>query len=164
MDVKLVASQTKVAPLQKQSIPRLELVCAMILVRLAKTVQKARLASKIGNRVLGRLNNCFMLDKEQTLEKYVISRVQEIQAHTTPDSWVFCSAADNQNPADIPSRATTASELVSKKRLWNGPEFLCKEERKLPQENNSQSDTENAWKEIIQNPATTTYAFIRSAL
>ena len=55
MDVKLVASQTKVAPLQKQSIPRLELVCAMILVRLAKTVQNAHLASEIGNRVLGSL-------------------------------------------------------------------------------------------------------------
>ena len=93
-----------------------------------------------------------------------MSRVQEIQWHTTPDSWMFCSAADNQNPADIPSRGTTASELVSEKRWWNGPEFLCKEERELPQENNSQSDTENARKEIIQNPATTTYALIRSTL
>ena len=40
IDVKLVASKTKVAPLKKQSIPRLEieLLGATILVRLAKTV------------------------------------------------------------------------------------------------------------------------------
>ena len=80
-------------------------------------------------------------------------RVQEIREHTTPDSWRFCPG--NQNPADIPSRGMSASELVSEKRWWNGPEFLFKDEREWPQEDNRQSDNENAWKEIIQNPATT---------
>ena len=41
IDVKLVASKTKVAPLKKQSIPRLQLLGATILVRLAKTVENA---------------------------------------------------------------------------------------------------------------------------
>lgn len=41
IDVNLVASKTRVAPLKKQSIPRLELLGATILVRLAKTVQNA---------------------------------------------------------------------------------------------------------------------------
>ena len=40
-DVKLVESMTKVEPLKKQSIPRLELLDATILVRLAKTVENA---------------------------------------------------------------------------------------------------------------------------
>ena len=40
-DVNLIASKTKVAPLKKQSIPRLELLGATILVRLTKTVQSA---------------------------------------------------------------------------------------------------------------------------
>ena len=92
--------------------------------------------------------------------KYVMSRVQEIWAYTTPDSWRFCPG--NQNPADIPSRGMSASVLVSKKRWWNGPEFLYKDEREWPQEDHIQSDNENAWKEIIQNPATTTHALISS--
>lgn len=41
VDVNLIASKTKVAPLKKQSIPRLELLGATILVRLTKTVQSA---------------------------------------------------------------------------------------------------------------------------
>ena len=38
MEVNLMASKTKIAPLKRQSIPRLELLGAMILARLAKTV------------------------------------------------------------------------------------------------------------------------------
>ena len=40
VDVNLIASKTKVAPLKKQGIPRLELLGAKILVHLAKAVQK----------------------------------------------------------------------------------------------------------------------------
>ena len=57
----------------------------------------------------------------------------------------------------------SASELVSGKRWWNGPEFLYKGRREWPQEDHIQSDNENAWKEIIRNPATTTHALISSA-
>ena len=56
----------------------------------------------------------------------------------------------------------SASELVSEKRWWNGPEFLFKDEREWPQEDNIQSDNENDRKEIIQNPATTTHALSSS--
>ena len=41
IDAKLTALKTKVVPLKKKSIPRLELLGATILVRLAKTVQNA---------------------------------------------------------------------------------------------------------------------------
>ena len=160
IDVKLVASKTKVAPLKKQSIPRLQLLGATILVRLAKTVQ---------NALPQKLETVFWVDSMTVLcwirnlkpwKQYVMSRVQEIRVRTTPDSWRFCPG--NQNPADIPSRGMSANELVSEKRWWNGPEFLCKDEKEWPQEDNSQSDNENAWKEIIQNPATTTHALISS--
>ena len=149
----MVASKTKVAPLKKQSIPRLGLLGATIFVRLAKTVQ---------NVLPQKLETVFWVDSMTVLcwirnlkpwKQYVMRRVQEIREHTTPDSWRFCPG--NQNPADIPSRGMSASELVSEKRWWNGPESLFKDEREWPQEDNSQSDNENAWKEIIQNPATT---------
>ena len=160
IDVKLVASKTKVVPLKKQIIARLELLGGTILVRLAKTAQ---------NPLPQKLETVFWVDSVTVLcwirnfkswKQYFMSRVQEIRAHTTPDSWRFCLG--NQNPDDIPSRGMSASELVSEKRWWKDPEFLCKEERECPQEEKSQSDDENAWKEIVQNPATTTRALINS--
>ena len=87
-----------------------------------------------------------------------MSRVQEIRAHTTLESWRFCPG--NQNPADILSRVMSVSGLVSERRWWNGPEFLFKNEREWPQEDNIQLDNENTWKEIIQHPATSTNTLI----
>ena len=56
----------------------------------------------------------------------------------------------------------SASGLVSERRWWNGPEFLFKNEREWPHEDNIQLDNENAWKEIIQHPATSTHTLITS--
>ena len=56
----------------------------------------------------------------------------------------------------------SASGLVSERRWWNGPEFLFKNERERPQEDNIQFDNENTWKEIIQHPATSTHTLITS--
>ena len=39
IDVRLISSKTKVAPIKQQSIPRLELLGATILVRLVNTVK-----------------------------------------------------------------------------------------------------------------------------
>ena len=102
-----------------------------------------------------------MLNKEfKPWKQYVMSRVQEIRVHTTPESWRFCPG--NQNPADILSWGMSASGLVSERRWWNGPEFLFKNERERPQEDNIQFDNENTWKEIIQHTATSTHTLITS--
>ena len=77
-DVKWVPSKTKVAPLKKQSIPRLELLGASILVGLAKTVQ---------NALPLKLETMFWVDSMTALcwirnlkpwKQYIMSRVQEI--------------------------------------------------------------------------------------
>ena len=107
----MIASKTKVAPLKTQSILRLELVGATILVRVAKTVE---------NALPQKLKTVFWVDSMTALcwiknnkpwKQYVMSRVQEIREDTSPESRNFCPGV--QNPADIPLRGMTASELVT---------------------------------------------------
>lgn len=161
IDVNLVASKTRVAPLKKQSIPRLELLGATILVRLAKAVQ---------NALPQKLEPVYWVDSMTVLcwirnvkpwKQYVMNRVQEIREHTTPESWKFCPG--DQNPADNPSRGMTAGELVAEKRWWKGPEFLYKPEGEWPEDNDTYSDNGNALEETVRNPAITTHALITTS-
>ena len=85
VNVNLIASKMKVAPLKTQSIPRLELLVATILVRLAKTVQ---------NTLPQKLKTVLWVDSMTVLcwikntkpwKQYVMSRVQDIRE----DSFLF---------------------------------------------------------------------------
>ena len=60
IDVKMIASKTKVVPLKEQTIPRLELMAALLLARLVHT-------TCIGceGTLLDRLNVCTLLDSQQ---------------------------------------------------------------------------------------------------
>ena len=66
MTTRLVAAKTQVAPMKKQSIPRLELLGVLILARLTNAIGTA-LARKNSDNILGRLY--LVLDnKGQTVE------------------------------------------------------------------------------------------------
>ena len=161
IDVNLVASKTKVAPLKKQSIPRHELLGATILVRLAKALQKALPHKLEPVYWVDSMTVLYWIKNVKPWKQYVMNRVQEIREHTTPESWKFCPG--NQNPADNPSRGMTASELVAEKSWWKGPEFLYKPEREWPEDNDTCSDNGNALEEIVRNPAITTHALITTS-
>ena len=60
---------------------------------------------------------------------YVKNRITEIQELTSADSWRHCSGSDN--PADLPSRGTSAGLLNS--NLWlHGPEWLQRDTATWP--------------------------------
>ena len=61
--VKLVASKTKVTPTKKQSIPRLELLGALILTRLVATMTKESLSLPLDTEMFYWID-CPVLDKE----------------------------------------------------------------------------------------------------
>ena len=126
LSVKFIAAKTRVAPLQKQTIPRLELFSALLLARLL-----TRVTQSLEQELQLSPSHCFMdstvalcwiKGAERTWKPFVQNRANEIRKLTQIDSWRHCSGRDY--PVDIPSRGLPPLEL-SVSVLWrNGPSWL----------------------------------------
>ena len=124
--LRFVAAKTKVAPLQVQTIPRLELLSALLL---------SRLMVSVCNSLLHVVNNITMKcytdsqvalywirGKDKEWKPFVQNRVNEIRRNVHPDLWNHCPGVSN--PADLPSRGISVVEL-STSLLWRtGPDWL----------------------------------------
>ena len=147
VDVRLVASKTKVAPLKRQTIPRLELLGATILARLINTVHR----NEIYNRTDSRAVLCWITN-EKPWNQYVQRRVQEIRQLTPKASWGFCPGS--QNPADFPSRGIQACDLVRSSVWWSGPEYLYKPQCEWPKDPAASALDDTALNETVKKPQT----------
>ncbi|GFS48400.1 uncharacterized protein TNCV_2297391 [Trichonephila clavipes] len=125
VSVDLVTSKSRIAPLKRLSLPRLELMGALFAARLAKEVKKI-LDQKCSTRAF------FWTDSQVTLhwikgpshrwKPFVANRVREIQSLTDPNSWFHCSGKDN--PADLLTRGISVDALTTNSKWWNGSSFL----------------------------------------
>lgn len=123
VQTRLVTSKTRVAPIKKQSIPRLELLGATILSRLMSTVINS-LKQKINQVVYwvdSRTVLCWIRN-EKPWKQYVRHRVDEIRQLTSKEDWRHCPG--DVNPADLPSRGLTGNEMINSSMWWNGPSFV----------------------------------------
>lgn len=125
-EVKFLVAKTRVAPLQSHTIPRLELLSALLLSRLISSVADC-LQSILPDFSL----RCYS-DSQVALfwiqgitkewKPFVNNRVKEIRNSVGPNRWRHCPGSSN--PADLPSRGLSCLEL-SVSRLWrSGPEWL----------------------------------------
>ena len=130
VDVKFIAAKTRVAPVGGMTIPRLELLSALLLSKLITSVAAA-LEREIS--LDGPL--CFSDSKAALFwirginhewKQFVENRVSTIRNLVHPQYWKHCPGTEN--PADIPSRGMAASTL-SEIPLWlQGPHWLHFEE------------------------------------
>ncbi len=113
-----------IAPLKKKSVPRLELMGCLSLVRLYQTCKEA--LSLVG---ISDCKTVFWLDSQTVLtwiksypkkfKSFVSIRVAEIQESVNVESFKYVKSEDN--PADALTKGIPDSQLVE----WmKGPKFL----------------------------------------
>ena len=120
--VRFIVSKTRVFPLRPQTIPRLELLSALLLARLMKSV-----ATSIGTEMQLEEPTCYTdsevtQDVDHVWKQFAQHRVVEIRNLLPSACWHHCQGVDN--PADLPSRGVKPADLA-KNDLWlNGPQWL----------------------------------------
>ena len=114
--VSLVMSKTRVAPISKLSIPRLELMSCLILSRLMESVKEALqpiVKIKDTHYWSDSVTALYWIkgtDKDWSI--FFDNRVQEIRRLSSPKQWKHCPG--KENPADLPTRGTTPLKLSEK--------------------------------------------------
>ena len=135
MSLIVVASKARVAPIERQSIPPLELLGATILPRLVNTIEKSLVSLKTPLEVYywtDSLTTLWWIRNNKVWKPYVQHRVEEIREHSDPTHWKFVQG--ELNPADLPSRGCSAEELSRNQTWWSGPEFLKHSEESWPEQ------------------------------
>jgi hypothetical protein len=120
--VNFIMSKTKVKPLKKTTLPRLELIGCVMAAKMKKYLDKE----------LGQYSSMMFSDSTIALswiksdaskyKTYVGNRAAYIQDATPPASWYWVPG--DQNPADIPLRGIFPLNKEQMKLWLQGPEFL----------------------------------------
>lgn len=132
--VALVTSKTKVAPIKRLTIPRLELCGAHLLAQLLRHVQEVfrvplhDVHAWTDSTIV--LN--WLVGNPRRFKPYVANRVSHLVELVPPDRWRHVLGPEN--PADCASRGLFPSELLQHPLWWHGPNWLSLDARNWPQQ------------------------------
>lgn len=127
----LIASKTRVSPVKSVTIPRLELMGAILASRLAKCIQE--ILPVQGTSYWTDSTNVLYWIRSQSrvFKPFVANRIGEIQRNSNPDQWRHVPG--DLNPADLPTRGLPASKLAHNRVWMEGPAFLINDESTWPE-------------------------------
>ncbi|XP_054716905.1 uncharacterized protein LOC129226328 [Uloborus diversus] len=118
-----VASKNRVAPIKSLTLPRLELMAAVL---------SAKLSFNILKSLKRDIPCCFWSDSKITIfwikgnpekfKPFVKNRIEEIRKFTARSDWFFCPG--KVNPSDTLSRGAKVSKLLEDPTWLTGPQWL----------------------------------------
>lgn len=128
-------SKSKVAPVKQQTMPRLELLAALLGAQLSKYLSKAVLQNfQPFQTVLwsdSQITLSWISSTKPLRQQFIRHRVQLIIDITSPSTWRFCPTTSN--PADIITRGLDPKAFISKQEYWNqGPSWLLRPPQEWP--------------------------------
>lgn len=155
-----MASKTRLAPIKKQTTPRLALLGANLLARLSKSILRVSTSLRATPSVTlwtDSFTTLCWIKNNKAWKQYVQHRVNEIRELTSKHQWRHCPG--EVNPADLPSRGCSVQELKGNQTWWTGPCFLKLPVEQWPKDPQPTSkDSEQAFVELIKHPPTITHS------
>lgn len=144
----LIASKTRVAPIKRLTIPRLELSGALTLAQLlshCKDVLDLSLSS-VHAWTDSTIVLAWIQGNPRRFKVYVGNRVAQILELTPADCWRH--VVSEENPADCASRGIFPSELLDHDLWWNGPPWLKLTPSKWPKNKSATDSTQEGSDEL----------------
>ena len=141
-DVRFIAAKSRVAPLRRLTIPRLELQGAVLASRLCKTiVEESRYQfEEIILFLDSKIALAWICAEARKFKPFVSVRVGEIQTNTDPAQWRHIPG--DMNVADDVSRGIPVRSLTD--RWQHGPKFLRLPKEEWPQDSSNVDEPEVA--------------------
>ncbi|XP_065051274.1 uncharacterized protein LOC135680947 [Rhopilema esculentum] len=127
VDCRIIASKARVAPIKQVTIPKLELMGALLLAELMDTIRTVLLEELDPAKItsfywVDSLVALCWIKNSKPWKQFVRNRVHKILELTDRSEWKFCPGV--LNPADLPSRGLCGKDLSRNVFWFEGPEFL----------------------------------------
>lgn len=115
-----VASKNRVAQLKTVTLPRLEIMAALLSAKLSNSILKA-MKSQIPCIYWtdSKITYFWVKGSPKKFKPFFRNRVEDIQSLTSPSKWFHCPGTDN--PADLVSRGEKICKLTGDTTWLNGP-------------------------------------------
>ena len=143
----LVMAKSRLAPLKKLTIPRLELTAAKLAVTI-KGILDRELELKVVETILWTDSTTvlkYIRNTTKRFQRFVANRLSFIQERTTVQQWHYVPS--EENPADYASRGVSIRKFLDLQDWFDGPKFLWKSKsfwpkQEIPQTENLDEDAE----------------------